>query len=64
MLRTVRLFNPAPGGLAFALELALMAGDASDMDIVANIKVIKTVEIRRADSSLWLDIGIGEPHRL
>ena len=51
-------------GLAFVLELALMAGDASDMDIVANIKVIKTVEIRRADSSLWLDIGIGEPHRL
>ena len=64
MLRTVRLVNPTPGGLAFALELALIAGAASEMDIVAIIRVIKTVEIRRIDSSLWLDINAGETHRL
>ena len=63
-VRTVRLVNPTPGGLAFALELALMAGAASEMDIVAIIRVIKTVEIRRIDSLLWLAMFLWEPHRL
>ena len=64
MLRTVRLFDPTPGGLAFALELALIIGDANEMDIVASIRVIKMAEIRRGDFSLRLDIDVGEPHRL
>tara|TARA_B100000965_G_C18887892_1_gene454860 strand:+ start:73 stop:210 length:138 start_codon:yes stop_codon:yes gene_type:complete len=42
---TVRLFNPTPGGLAFAVELALIIGDANEMDIVASINVIKMAEI-------------------
>ena len=64
MLSTVRLFNPTPGGLAFALELALISGDASEMDIVANISVMRTAEILRGDSCRWLDIRLGETHRL
>ena len=64
MLRTVRLFDPTPGGLAFALELALIIGDANETDIVASIRVIKMAEILRGGFSLWLDINVGETHRL
>ena len=58
------MFNPTPGGLAFALELALIIGDANETDIVASIRVIKMAEIRRGDFSLRLDIDVGETHRL
>jgi hypothetical protein len=64
VLRTVRLVNPTPGGLPFALELALMAGDANEMDIVANISVMRTVAILRGDSCRWLDMNVGETHGL
>lgn len=64
MLSTDKLFEPTPGGLAFALELALINGDASEIDIVANISVMRTVAILRGDSCRWLDINVGETHGL
>ena len=64
MFSTVRLFNPTPGGLPFAVELALMSGEASEIDIVASISVMRTAEILRGDSCRWLDIRLGETHGL
>ncbi|MBT5281855.1 MAG: hypothetical protein HOL79_05530 [Euryarchaeota archaeon] len=58
------MFEPTPGGLAFALELALIIGDASEIDIVANISVMRTVAILRGDSCRWLDMNVGETHGL